>query len=701
MTLGGGEDVSQRKKILAEKLAKEQANLTFLKESLTKSEQVTQSMLGILSSFDTRLSKLEQNILPVHRETVDLQRRQKNIDKVLRGLENVISYHNVASSEDQDIRDGPGADVESYLSSLEKVQDAIGFFERNNPNSPELSLLTSLMETGREQMERSFRNLLTRTSNPVSSKTLLDILVASEDTPEGEAEPQLKPLGDEIIADIAKISGWLGQEAKTSDFMNVYAQIRSSMLSRTLHGLIEGLSKGTIESYSPANIMRNVKPKHSAGGSTPMRKSTVKKRELRRVPSKTYENFYGLGSRKMASPGQTYDSPAIKEDEDEIEAGRFITLCASYLKLLQSEQELIKAIIPQDHQNDIFDVLIQSSMDAVINDGEGMALSARKLIARREYFSLLPLLPVLKYLSCVLIKFAVVLQGVRPATQCIMTNIFTTLEVVGAKALDDFTENIKHDPDKQSNMPKDGTVHELTSNTLIFLEHLLGYTDTVGNMLNSQEQVFDPITKDVETPKRTVAKYISRVLGALGLNLELKSKSYVHMTGQIALSGIFLMNNYNHIVKGLHRTGVLSLMKEGGFKDIEDQYIKLIQEQKYVYQKGWTKVMSYLLETEKPLATHHKDVKVGQKHKQLIKDKFKGFNSEFEEICQIQKTYAVPDELLRDQLRKENINLIVQSYRAFQERYIAVQFSKNMEKYVKYSPEEVQKQLSTLFDVSA
>lgn len=41
--------------------------------------------------------------------------------------------------------------------------------------------------------------------------------------------------------------------------------------------------------------MRNVKPKHSAGGSTPVRKSTVKKRELRRVPSKTYENFYGLG----------------------------------------------------------------------------------------------------------------------------------------------------------------------------------------------------------------------------------------------------------------------------------------------------------------------------------------------------------------------------------------------------------------------
>ena len=41
---------------------------------------------------------------------------------------------------------------------------------------------------------------------------------------------------------------------------------------------------------------------------------------------------------------------------------------------------------------------------------KGMANSARKLIARREYFSLLPLLPVLKYLGSVLIKFSKVLK---------------------------------------------------------------------------------------------------------------------------------------------------------------------------------------------------------------------------------------------------------------------------------------------------
>ena len=698
MTLGGGpEDVSQRKKILAEKLSKEQANLSFLTDSLTKSEQLTQNMLGILSSFDMRLSKLEGNILPVHRETVDLQRQQKNIDKVLRGMENVISYHNVASSEDQDIRDGPGADVDSYLRSLEKVQDAIQFFERNNPNSPELSLLTSLMETGREQMERSFRNLLTRSSSPVTANTLLDLLNASEDSQEGDTEGQLKQINDEVMEDLSKIATWLVQETKSNDFMNVYAQIRSSMLSRTLQGLIDAHSQGKVESYSPANININPKIKNSTG-TIPQRKSTLKRSVVRRVPSKTFEYS---GSRKIGSPSQAFDSPGIKEEEDEIEAGRFVTVCGALLILLQSERSLIEVIIPENHQNEILDVLIQSSMDALVFEGEGIANSARKLIAKREYFSLLPLLPVLKYLGSVLIKFAEVLQGIRPATQGTITNLFMNLELVGAKALEDFTDNIKHDPDKQSNMPKDGTVHELTSNTLVFLEHLLGYTNTVGNMLNSQEQVMDQHTQDVEAPKRTVAKYIFRVLAALGLNLELKSKSYVNIAGQQALSAIFLLNNYNYILRGLQRTGVLSLMIEGRFNEIESEYINLIEQQKRAYQDGsWKKVLNYLLEMDKPY-TQSKDAKVGQKLKQVIKDKFKGFNSDFEEICETQKTYAVPDENLRDQLRQENINIIVPNYRSFQDKYLAIQFTKNVEKYVKYTPEEVKKKLSTFFDLSA
>lgn len=35
--------------------------------------------LNILASFETRIHKLEDTIVPVHKETIDLQRRQNSI----------------------------------------------------------------------------------------------------------------------------------------------------------------------------------------------------------------------------------------------------------------------------------------------------------------------------------------------------------------------------------------------------------------------------------------------------------------------------------------------------------------------------------------------------------------------------------------------------------------------------------------------
>jgi hypothetical protein len=39
----------------------------------------------------------------------------------------------------------------------------------------------------------------------------------------------------------------------------------------------------------------------------------------------------------------------------------------------------------------------------------------------------------------------------------------------------------------------------------------------------------------------------------------------------------------------VYRTGVLLLMNEGGFIEIERQYMKLIEEQKISYRKGYVK----------------------------------------------------------------------------------------------------------------
>ena len=50
-----------------------------LKEALSRSDTLTTNMLGILSSFESRLSRLEETIMPIYQETGNLQRRHESI----------------------------------------------------------------------------------------------------------------------------------------------------------------------------------------------------------------------------------------------------------------------------------------------------------------------------------------------------------------------------------------------------------------------------------------------------------------------------------------------------------------------------------------------------------------------------------------------------------------------------------------------
>ena len=78
------------------KLQLEKENLAWLKEQCAESERLTSGMVEILESFEVRLGKLEETILPVYQETGNLQRRQENIDKTLTELDHVINYYNVS-----------------------------------------------------------------------------------------------------------------------------------------------------------------------------------------------------------------------------------------------------------------------------------------------------------------------------------------------------------------------------------------------------------------------------------------------------------------------------------------------------------------------------------------------------------------------------------------------------------------------------
>ncbi|XP_023585187.1 exocyst complex component 7 [Trichechus manatus latirostris] len=686
------QEASARRREIEDKLKQEEETLSFIRDSLEKSDQLTKNMVSILSSFESRLMKLENSIIPVHKQTENLQRLQENVEKTLSCLDHVISYYHVASDTERIIREGPTGRLEEYLGSMAKIQKAVEYFQDNSPDSPELNKVVR----GQQSKVRK-----------LGPQTL--------PWRHEEHRTRLK----EYVVEWGRETAWEKAEAGTrlplsvalsSDFMNVYYQIRSSQLDRSIKGLKEHFRKSSSSSgvpYSPAipNKRKDTPTKKPA-----KRPGTIRKAQnlLKQYSQHGLDGKKG-GSNLIPLEGHEHDfrvkhlSEALndkhgplagRDDMLDVETDAYIHCVSAFVRLAQSEYQLLTDIIPEHHQKKTFDSLIQDALDGLMLEGENIVSAARKAIVRHDYSAVLTVFPILRHLKQTKPEFDQVLQGTAASTKNKLPGLITSMETTGAKALEDFADNIKNDPDKEYNMPKDGTVHELTSNAILFLQQLLDFQETAGAMLASQETSSSATSYSSEFSKRLLSTYICKVLGNLQLNLLSKSKVYEDP----ALSAIFLHNNYNYILKSLEKSELIQLVAVTQ-KTAERSYREHIEQQIQTYQRSWLKVTDYI--AEKNLPVFQPGVKLRDKERQVIKERFKGFNDGLEELCKIQKAWAIPDTEQRDRIRQAQKNIVKETYGAFLHRYSSVPFTKNPEKYIKYRVEQVGDMIDRLFDTSA
>ena len=78
-----------------------------------------------------------------------------------------------------------------------------------------------------------------------------------------------------------------------------------------------------------------------------------------------------------------------------------------------------------------------------------------------------------------------------------------------------------------------------------------------------------------------------------------------------------------------------------------------------------------------------------------------GFNREMEEIQRVQKAFASPDPELRDTLRDDNRQFVLPYYTAFLKRYRTVPFSRNPDKYIKYTEQDICQFIDGFFDAAS
>ncbi|XP_016404955.1 exocyst complex component 7-like, partial [Sinocyclocheilus rhinocerous] len=140
-----------------------------------------------------------------------------------------------------------------------------------------------------------------------------------------------------------------------------------------------------------------------------------------------------------------HGAAAGKDDVLDIEIDSYIHCISAFVKLAPSEYILLTEIIPEHHQKKTFDSLIQEALDNLMLEGDNIISAARRAIMRHDYSAVLTIFPILRHLKQTKPDFDATLQGTAASTKNKLPALITSMETIGAKALEEFADSIKVD----------------------------------------------------------------------------------------------------------------------------------------------------------------------------------------------------------------------------------------------------------------
>ncbi|CAG8439218.1 7431_t:CDS:10 [Ambispora leptoticha] len=408
---------------------------------------------------------------------------------------------------------------------------------------------------------------------------------------------------------------------------------------------------------------------------------------------------YLLKSLTMLS--QASISTAEKRNKPVYEKGTcgFISYVDAMLRMFETEYyEVVTKILPKDYVTEAFRGAIQSPLDTFVETGRQLNTRIKRNMQTDVFlaFDMLEALNTNAEAIEDIFRFA----GNKDAGY---GELIHSLRGAALRSFPEFIEDIKIHSSKSTALPNDGTVHELTITTLQHMKRMTDYQDAVETMLQTlgdgnwnsfeKEPNFsrDRAGRGALMGNAIVRHYFADCLETLSNSLDSKARTYK----KAALTCIFLLNNYHYILKTIKAQFVLLVDKE-----VESKYEKLVKKYNDAYQDTWKPCINHLMDYTYVRGGTLKTT-LGSNDKQSVKERFKNFNNEFDELYKVHKGYAIPDLDLRNQVIKDIKVVLIPMYNRFLDRYQQSEFSKNPTKYIRYDSSQLEVMVGRLFDGSS
>ncbi|XP_026663151.2 exocyst complex component EXO70A1-like isoform X2 [Phoenix dactylifera] len=368
----------------------------------------------------------------------------------------------------------------------------------------------------------------------------------------------------------------------------------------------------------------------------------------------------------------------------EAKIGNWIHFMRITVKLLFAGEKKICDQIFDDtnfHKDYCFAELTANSVLMLLSFGEAVAKSKR---SPEKLFVLLDMYEIMRELQP---EIETIFEGkacieMRDTTLSLTKRLAQTAQ----ETFGDFEEAVEKDASKTTVL--DGTVHPLTSYVINYVKFLFDYQSTL-------KQLFQEFETANETESQ-LAIVTMRIMQALQSNLDGKSKQYKDP----ALTYLFLMNNIHYMVRSVRRSEAKDLLGD----DWVQRHRRIVQQNANQYKRvAWTKILQTL--TVQGGSSGSSSALGGDGgnssgiSRANIKERFKSFNMQFEELHQRQSQWTVPDPELRESLRLAVAEVLLPAYRSFIKRFAPlIESGKNPQKYIRYTPEDLDRMLGEFFE---
>ncbi|KAG0581359.1 hypothetical protein KC19_4G244800 [Ceratodon purpureus] len=362
--------------------------------------------------------------------------------------------------------------------------------------------------------------------------------------------------------------------------------------------------------------------------------------------------------------------------------------------LFASEKQLCDQVFAPPLADICFNDFAKAAIMHLLSFGEAIAISRR---SPEKLFKILDMYDTLREL---IPELDIIFSGTSGAS--VRTEAAGILSRLGEAARGTFSEFENAIQRDSSRVPvTGGSVHPLTRYVMNYIKLACDYTDTLKLVYGDRSQNSDQnrasysperddrfVREDQTSP---LASQISRLAQALQSNLEGKAKMY----RDPALTHLFLMNNIHYVVQKVRSSEMRTLLGDIWLR----RQASMVRQSAASYQRAaWSKVLACLRDE----GLHNRGGVSTGVSRQILKDRFKNFNTIFDEVHRAQSQWVVLDPGLRDELRIFIADKVLPAYRAFLGRYgHHIETGRHPDKYIKYTVEDLEIAIGDFFTGSS